>query len=170
MGVTDHLDPASIYALIEGRLAAPDERRAEAHLCRCGRCRVLRDECGATLNALRWYATEPPTPPTGYWEEFWGRWPERAARARRPSTPHRPLRRFAPALALAASVAVTIGLWPRTGGEAPTGAGGMAAAAPLVRHAEWSEDYERFERFTIAVGSVDPMSKGVALASLAEAP
>lgn len=168
MDVTEHLDPASIYDLIEGRLPAPEERLAEAHLCRCGPCRALREECGATLSALRWYAAEPPPPPAGYWQEFWHRWAARAAGGVHPSTRRRPLRRLAPVLALAASVALAIGLWPRPGGEA--GAGTMTASAPLVREAEWSEDYERFERFTIAVGSVDPMSKGVALASLAEAP
>jgi hypothetical protein len=36
--------------------------------------------------------------------------------------------------------------------------------------AGWADDYARFERMSVAVGGIDPVSKGVALASLAERP
>ena len=42
------------------------------------------------------------------------------------------------------------------------------AAAP-VPGPEWSSEYRLFEQATVAIGSVDPVSKGIVLASLAEA-
>jgi hypothetical protein len=34
----------------------------------------------------------------------------------------------------------------------------------------WADDYARFERMSIAVGGIDPVSKGLVLATLAEEP
>jgi hypothetical protein len=36
--------------------------------------------------------------------------------------------------------------------------------------AGWADDYARFEQMSIAVGGIDPVSKGVVLASLVEEP
>ena len=46
----------------------------------------------------------------------------------------------------------------------------VTALAPAPTSSDWAADYEFFEQVTVAVGSVDPMSKGVVLASLAEEP
>lgn len=168
----DHLDTAAIYALLDGTLPAAEARRAEAHLWRCATCRMLREECGAVVSALRWYGAEPPPPPEGYWERFWRQWDGAAtAAAVRGSR----LRRVAPGLALAASLALAVGLWSRGGeraGSIDTAAAILPALPPSVvaQGADWSEDYALFERMTVAVGGVDPLSKGVALAGLAESP
>jgi hypothetical protein len=151
-----HLDPEAVYALLDGRLSEPVERAAEAHLWRCDRCRLLREECAALLSSLRWYAADPPAPPEGYWDEFWtglGLAPGRRAR------------RLFPALALAASIAFLLLIQPRpeTAPDAPP-----IAAAPAPGP-EWASEYRLFEQATVAIGSVDPVSKGIILVSLAEA-
>lgn len=152
-----HLDAEAVYALLDGRLDVVAERTAEAHLWRCGRCRILREECAALLSSLRWYAADPPAPPEGYWDEFWRRLP--LTRGRR--------RRFAPALALAASIAMLLAIEPGAGpgpeDSTPIALTGAAAPGP-----EWASDYRLFEQATVAIGSADPLSKGIILASLVE--
>ncbi|MGH7588393.1 MAG: zf-HC2 domain-containing protein [Gemmatimonadota bacterium] len=151
-----HLDPEAVYALLDGRLSEPVERAAEAHLWRCDRCRLLREECAALLSSLRWYAADPPAPPEGYWDEFW---------TGLGLAPRRRVRRLFPALALAASIAVLLLIQPHpeTAPDAPP-----IAAAPAPGP-EWASEYRLFEQATVAIGSVDPVSKGIILASLAEA-
>ena len=39
-----------------------------------------------------------------------------------------------------------------------------------MANAGWADDYARFERMSVAVGGIDPVSKGIVLASLAEQP
>lgn len=176
--MTSHLDPGTLYALLDGELDPVAERTARIHLWRCGRCRALRDECAAVRSALAWYGAAPTAPPPGYWPGFWARWEARAAGA--PETV-RPEPRRGPrtigALAAAAAVALALigGWWavgrgptpdapaPRVVAEAPAG------AAP-VGGADWRGDYELFERARAAVGSMDPLSKGILLAGLADSP
>ena len=152
-----HLDAEAVYALLDGRLPEPAGRAAEAHLWRCDRCRVLREECAALLDSLRWYAVEPPAPPEGYWDEFW---------TDLGLTPRARARRVIPSLALAASIALLLLIRPEpeTTPDAPT----TVAAAPAP-DPEWASEYRLFEQATVAIGSVDPVSKGIVLASLAEA-
>lgn len=171
-----HLDEQRIYDLVDGRLEAADESAAQAHLLRCETCRRLERECAGVVESLRWYGSEPVAPPAGYWEGFWERWS--AARepiAIRTPAPGRGGSRLAPILALAAALAFLVGLWwtERTdpsGGGAPL----ATASAPPLREAMasagWADDYARFERMSVAVGGIDPVSKGVVLASLAEQP
>ncbi|HUP02012.1 MAG TPA: zf-HC2 domain-containing protein [Gemmatimonadota bacterium] len=186
---TEHLAAETIYALLDDRLDAVRARQVESHLWRCEPCRALREECGALRNALAWYAAEPPGPPEGYWKEFWRRSPLavrtagtlRMAGTRTAGTSRPGFRRvaiaLAPALAVAASLLLLVGLW-RTGSERPersVGPEGISEpspsiVSPVLGQAEWADDYDFFEQVTIAVGSVDPMSKGVVLASLAQAP
>jgi len=198
MSPTRHLDAEALYHLLDGQLPAALERAAEAHLCRCATCRELREECAATLSALRWYAAAPPAPPTGYWEAFWRALPipgipfdaEIAAGALGPATPsgtsrslslrRATMRRYAPvalAASLAAVVALGAGMWWI--GDAPvarppsaatfTAHPPTAAAAMPSGDQAWEDDWAFFERVSYAIGSVDPLSKGVALAGLAEA-
>ena len=152
-----HLDVEAVYALLDGRLSEPVERAAEAHLWRCDRCRLLREECSALLSSLRWYAADPPAPPEGYWDEFWT-----GLRL----TPRARVRRLFPALALAASIALLLLIQP--GPETAPDESPPVAAAP-VPGPEWASEYRLFEQATVAIGSVDPVSKGIILASLAEA-
>jgi len=185
--MTEHLDERLLYDLLDGRLDAAAESAAQAHLLRCDRCRALERECAGVVESLRWYGLEPVEPPAGYWEGFWERWsPDRtyapqdrppAAEAEAPSV--LPLRvhrrgawRFAPALAAAAAVALLAGLWwserPRVVETRTT----IVEAPPLreaVAVSDWGADYARYEQMASAVG-VDPVSKGIVLASLAEAP
>ncbi len=186
--MTEHLDARLVYDLLDGRLDAAAESAAQAHLLRCDRCRELEVECAGVVESLRWYGLEPAAPPEGYLEGFWERWSPEENEARRksrapeePSVPQvvplpagrRGGWRLAPALATAAAVALLVGIWwserPRVV-ETRT----AVVEAPPLRQAtavsDWGEDYARFEQMAIAVGGVDPVSKGIALASLAEAP
>jgi hypothetical protein len=151
-----HLDEEAVYALLDGRLSQPVERAAEAHLWRCDRCRLLREECALVLSSLRWYGADPPGPPEGYWDEFW----TGLGLAPRPR-----VRRLVPALALAASIALLLLIQP--GPETVPDNHAPVAAAPAPGP-EWASEYRLFEQATVAIGSVDPVSKGIVLASLAE--
>ena len=179
MTMTEHLDAETIYELAEGRLEPGRERAAEAHLWRCDSCRALREECASTLEALRWYGDRDVTPPEGYWSDFWARWPlagdVRSAAGRS--------RRLLPAAAAAAVLVLAVGTWwaaDRRGESSldPVASSASASFAPgprpdareLVAGTAWESDFELLERVTFAIGSVDPTSKGVALASLAEEP
>ena len=178
MEVPEHLDAETIYALLDERLDAVRARQVESHLWRCERCRRLREECGALRNALAWYAADPPAAPEGYWEEFWRRYPLASLTTPQPANPEpaagrASVRRFrpamvAPALGLAAAVVLIIGFW-RIDGQ-PADEPPALVFSPAVVQADWADDYEFFQQVTVAVGSVDPMSKGVVLASLAQAP
>jgi|SRR5688572_3758682 hypothetical protein len=172
---TEHLDVQLVYDLLDGRLDAAAESAAQAHLLRCERCRGLERECGGVVESLRWYGLETAEPPEGYWEGFWDRWSPDEDEA--PQVVPLPIDRhgawrFAPALATAAAVALLAGLWwserPRVV-ETRT----VVVEAPPLRQAtavsDWGADYARFEQMAISVG-VDPVSKGIVLASLAEAP
>ena len=75
-------------------------------------------------------------------------------------------RRLIPALALAASIALLLLIQP--GPDSTPDVLAPVAAAP-VPGPEWSSEYRLFEQATVAIGSVDPVSKGIVLASLAEA-
>jgi hypothetical protein len=78
---------------------------------------------------------------------------------------------------MAAALALLVGLW-WSGRTEPPGSGEFAAApparAPELREAMasvgWADDYARFERMSIAVGGIDPVSKGIVLASMAQEP
>lgn len=173
MNPADHLDAQRVYDLLDGRLDSAAESRAQAHLFRCDRCRDLERECTGVVEALRWYGAEPMNPPAGYWEGFWGRWSPSEEPVVRLPAPRPAASRLAPALAVAAAIALLAGQWwsgrsPQTSAELRT------AEAPPLRQAVvgsgWADDYARFERMSIAVGGIDPVSKGLVLASLAEAP
>ena len=183
MNGSDHLDTQRIYDLLDGRLDVVAESEAQAHLLRCDACRRLERESAAVVEALQWYGSEPAEPPAGYWDSFWDRWTPAARPAARSEfepwvVPPRPRRRaisrvLAPALAVAAALTLLVGIWwsertPTTMVES------RPAAAPPLREAVaasgWADDYARFERMAIAVGGIDPVSKGIALASLAEEP
>ncbi|HKY59824.1 MAG TPA: zf-HC2 domain-containing protein [Gemmatimonadota bacterium] len=151
-----HLDAAAVYALLDGRLSEPGEQAAEAHLWRCDRCRSLREECAAVLSSLRWYGADPPAPPEGYWDEFWTGFGPKL----RP-----PARRLFPALALAASIALLLLIQPGPESAPDDRAPIVSAPAPGP---EWASEYRLFEQATVAIGSVDPVSKGIVLAGLAE--
>ena len=185
--MTEHLSEQLLYDLVDGRMDAAAESAAEAHLLRCDRCRALERECAGVVESLRWYGLEPVEPPTGYWEQFWERWSPDAAHSpsdRPPAAESQdpqvvPLAvdprgawRFAPALATAAAVALLAGLWwserPRVVETRTT----VVQAPPLreaVAASDWGADYARYEQMAVAVG-VDPVSKGIVLAGLAEAP
>jgi anti-sigma factor RsiW len=161
MSQTQHLDQETLYELIDGRLDPVRARRAEVHLWRCEACRTRHEECGALLSSLRWYGADPPRPPIGYWDSFWARWPFVTA-----VVPSRATRWMAPALGMAASIVLLVGVWWGSRSEPIN----LEVPAPAVAFdSGWEDDYEFFERATVAVGSVDPLSKGVILASLAEA-
>lgn len=163
-----HLAPEAIYDLLDGRLEPAAERAAEAHLWWCDDCRTLREECTALLSSLRWYAADPPGPPDGYWDELWRKLPLR---------PRHGARRLVPALALAASIAILLLVQPwretsSTDGPAgtpeavaPVATGAVEAASPGP---QWASEYRLFEQATMSIGSVDPLSKGIVLASLSE--
>lgn len=170
MSQRDHLDPRTLYELLDGRLDASDERLAELHLLRCEACRARREECEATVAALAWYAAEPPAPPEGYWDTFWERWPlaGRVERARRAGG------WSAAAIGVAAVTAALFvgGVWSARDGVEGEGRAPVLATATAPTEASpappgWEGDYELYERFTVAVGGVDPLSKGVVLVSLA---
>lgn len=173
MNRADHLDAQRVYDLLDGRLDPTAESRAQAHLFRCDRCRELERECSGVVEALHWYGAEQVHPPAGYWEAFWARWSPSAEPvvrlpARRPAAS-----RLAPALAVAAAIALLAGVW-WTGRSPETIAELQTADAPPLRQAVvgsgWADDYARFERMSIAVGGIDPVSKGLVLATLAEEP
>jgi hypothetical protein len=170
---TEHLDVQLVYDLLDGRLDPAAESAAQAHLLRCDRCRGLERECAVVVESMRWYGLEPVEPPEGYWEEFWERWSPDAVEVVRLPVDRRGAWRFAPALATAAAVALLAGLW---WSDRPQEVDSRTAAveAPPLREAaavsDWGDDYARFEQMAIAVGGVDPVSKGIVLASLAEAP
>lgn len=179
MNGSQHLDTERIYDLLDGRLDSLAESAAQAHLLRCESCRRLERECAGVVESLRWYGSEPIEPPAGYWDTFWDRWS--------PSTPEAeilPLRspsrvrfRLAPVLAMAAVLALLVGLW-WSGRSGPVGPAEFAseqpAPAPPLREAMasvgWADDYARFEQMSIAVGGIDPVSKGIVLASMAQEP
>lgn len=179
MNGSQHLDTQRIYDLLDGRLDSLAESAAQAHLLRCESCRRLERECAGVVESLRWYGSEPIEPPAGYWDTFWDRWS--------PSTPEAeilPLRspnrvryRLAPVLAMAAVLALLVGLW-WSGRSGPVGpvefASEQPAPAPQLREAMasvgWADDYARFEQMSIAVGGIDPVSKGIVLASMAQEP
>jgi predicted anti-sigma-YlaC factor YlaD len=184
MSMPEHLDAEAIYALLEGELEPGRERAAEAHLWRCDACRALREECAGTLGGLRWYGRHAAAPPEGYWERFWARWPlagDLDAR-RRPAGATRQwvaARRVATAAAVAILVAGTWWAAERRGLEAERLASRAAArldpaattaAHELVAGTAWENDVELIRRVTFTIGSVDPLSKGVVLASMAEEP
>jgi hypothetical protein len=183
MNGSEHLSEQRVYDLVDGRLDRAAESAAQAHLLRCERCRLLERECAGVVESLRWYGSEPVEPPAGYWAEFWDRWParERASDPAPADSAPIPLRtappragfRLAPALALAAALAFLVGLW-WTDRPAPSPTPTASASAPPLREAMasagWADDYARFERMSVAVGGIDPVSKGIVLASLAEQP
>ena len=185
--MTEHLDEQLLYDLLDGRLDAAAERAAEAHLLRCDRCRALERECAGVVESLRWYGLETVEPPAGYWEEFWERWspvPTYAAADGPPADEanddqvlplpagRRGAWRLAPALATAAAVALLAGLWWSERArvvETRTTVVQAPALREAVAASDWGADYARYEQMAVAVG-VDPMSKGIVLAGLAEAP
>lgn len=183
MNGSEHLSEQRVYDLVDGRLDKAAESAAQAHLLRCERCRLLERECVGVVESLRWYGSEPVEPPAGYWAEFWDRWSAREAdSAPSPSdSPAIPLRtaprragvRLAPVLAMAAALALLLGLW-WTDRPAPAPTTTASVSAPPLReamaNAGWADDYARFERMSVAVGGIDPVSKGIVLASLAEEP
>jgi hypothetical protein len=185
MNGSRHLDAQRVYDLLDGRLDALAEGAAQAHLLRCERCRRLERECAGVIDSLRWYGSEPVEPPAGYGDTFWERWtapdPEIRSVPRTDALPPAAARRagwrLAPVLAMAAALALLVGLW-WSGRTEPPGSGEFAAApparAPELREAMasvgWADDYARFERMSIAVGGIDPVSKGIVLASMAQEP
>ena len=177
MNGSEHLEPQRIHDLLDGRLDAAAEGEAQAHLLRCEACRRLERESASVVDALRWYGSETIEPPAGYWNAFWDRWSPAAAPAPavvRPERRRHAIRwALAPALALAAALALLVGLWWSERPSATTAELQTAAAPPFreaVAGSGWADDYARFERMTIAVGGIDPVSKAVVLASLAEEP
>jgi hypothetical protein len=173
MNGSNHLDAQRVYDLLDDRLDAAAESAAHAHLFRCDRCRELERECAGVVESLRWYGSEQLEPPAGYWDTFWARWSPSEERVVRLPAPRPVASRLAPALAVAAALALLAGLWwteraPETPGEL------LTAEAPPLRQAVagsgWADDYARFERMSIAVGGIDPVSKGLVLATLAEEP
>ncbi|MGH7566247.1 MAG: hypothetical protein ACREK2_05405 [Gemmatimonadota bacterium] len=176
MNGSEHLDTQRVYDLLDGRLDAVAEGVAQAHLLRCDRCRQLERECAGVVDSLQWYGSETHEAPAGYWDTFWDRW---SPSAEAPAVVRLPARRWtafplAPALAVAAALALLAGLWwVERPGETGIGEVQMAEAPPIheaVAGSGWAEDYARFEQMTIAVGGIGPVSKGIALASLAEEP
>ena len=176
--MTNHLDRQTIYGLLDDELDPVAERSAEAHLLRCDRCRAAREQCRETLERLRAFgeAYAPPSPT--YWEAFWARFEDRVDRTpieRREEAEVVSFRRAwtRPAMAAAAALGLMLGGWWAIGRDAgiaePPGLR-TVVARPLVADAGWETDLEFYERATVAVGSVDPLSKGLVLASMAEAP
>jgi len=168
MNPSPHLDPRTLHDLVDDQLGPDEERAALTHLLRCHECRAARDERAAVVTALRWYAAAPPAAPAGYWESFWERW----SAAVEPAPVRRRWRWVAVPAAAAALVAG--GLWLRpVADQAPmTAMAELRQTAPPLTSADLDlvRDYEFFERVTVAVGSMDPMSKGIILAGLGEAP
>jgi hypothetical protein len=172
MNPTPHLDPRTLHDLVDDELSPEDERQALTHLLRCPECRAARDERAAVVTALRWYAAAPPAPPPGYWESFWARWSDALERV---PAPPRWRRLVAAPLAAAAAAALVAGAWwlsPVVERAPITATADLPAPAPPLTAADLDlvRDYEFFERVTVAVGSMDPMSKGIILAGLGEAP
>lgn len=174
MSVSKHIDAETIYALLEERLDEGAARSVECHLWRCEACRDLRAECRALLTGLESYAAEPPKPPEGYWESFWRRWDGGEEVEEAVVVPIHPHRRVGWLVAAAASIAILIGVWSLDPfGEAVGPAPQTADSNPkpvMIADSDFAGEYEMFERVSIAVGGIDPLSKGVVLASLAEEP
>ncbi len=176
-----HLDAEAIYDLIEGRLEAGRARSAEAHVWRCAECRALHEECSSSLEALRRYGHEDAPAPAGYWEGFWSRFPVAGK-----VSPSASRRRIFPAVAAAASIAVVAaGAWWAVARLEPTAEIASNDAAPVVSepivsepvadipvesYPGWEDDVAAFRRVSFTIGSVDPLSKGFALASMAQEP
>ena len=173
MNGSRHLDERRIYDLADGRLDPAEESAAQAHLLRCEACRRLEVECAGVVESLRWYGSQPLTPPAGYWEGFWERWSAAREPVAARSIP-RAGSRLAPALAVAAALALLVGLWwterPGPVDEPLVATAGAPPLRQAMAEAGWADDYARFEAMSVAVGGVDPVSKGVVLASLAERP
>ena len=183
MNGSEHLSEQRVYDLVDGRLDTAAESAAQAHLLRCERCRLLERECAGVVESLRWYGSEPVEPPAGYWAEFWDRWsaggtasdpsPSDSSPIRLRTAPRHTGIRLAPILAMAAALALLVGLW-WTDRPAPGPATTASVSAPPLRQAMadagWADHYARFERLSVAVGGIDPVSKGIVLASLAEQP
>lgn len=166
-----HLDPGTIYELIDERLDPARSRAARAHLLRCERCRALGDECVAVTGALRWYAMDPPRAPSRYWDAFWRRWSGTEKHGVATGSRRSPL---VPLLVAASLVGLVVGGWwthrgpvPAPPADTPRGTMSNSVASG---DSEWGEEYEFFERMTVGIGSVDPLSKGVVLVGLAERP
>ena len=185
MNVPEHLDAETIYALLEGELEPGRERAAEAHLWRCDACRALREECAATLGGLRWYGERTPPTPEAYWESFWSRWPLaddlRARRERVVAAPRRLGARRLTAAAAAVAILAAGSWWTARRAEvnptrlasqatASVQPSGSSAPRELLAGTAWENDVEVMRRVTFTVGSIDPLSKGVVLASRAEEP
>lgn len=175
MNGSEHLDIQRVYDLLDGRLDALAESAAQAHLLRCDRCRRIERECAGVVESLRWYGSETLEPPAGYWDAFWDRWsPASEEPALRLPTPTRAAFPLAPALAVAAALALLVGLWWAERPADTMTSEVRVADAPTLRQAVagsgWADDYARFEQMTIAVGGIGPVSKGIVLASLAEEP
>lgn len=173
MDVNRHLDTATLYELLDGGLDPTDERTAETHLLRCDRCRDAREECGALIGSLEWYGAETPSPPPGYWEDFWDRWPLAGRVEPRTLVPNRAGASAALlAAALAALVVTTV--WTTRPDREVAGPAPVVMTAPAgvddAVDPEWERDYELFERATVSVGGVGPLTRGVALVSLATEP
>lgn len=176
--MTNHLDTSTIYDLLDGELDSASERIAMAHLLRCERCRAEGEECRATLESLRSSATVSP-PPEGYWDAFWVRFEERVGAVPDPGearpatvTPFRGSW-VAAALATAAAIALLLGTWwsgEPDPGDVDSREVRTVAARSVGVDTGWESHIEFFERATVAVGSVDPLSKGVVLASMADSP
>lgn len=183
MHIREHQDAETLYRLLEGRLEPGLERAVESHLWRCEACRALRDQCATILGALHWYGEWMTRPPVGHWDDFWARWPLAGDLRSRSILPGRVRRGRgrAAGLATAAAVVLAAGLWWSAGrnqdtttrqplsppSPSPTA---QAGARQLVVGTPWEGDVEAIERLGMAVGSMDPSSKGVALASLAGEP
>jgi hypothetical protein len=171
-----HLDAEAIYDLLEGRLDAGQARSAEAHVWRCAECRALHQECAAGLEALTRYGRSDAPAPPGYWDAFWSRFPVAGD-----APASRPARRFVPAVAAAASIALlAVGAgWTMgrvdSGDELASTESVRAVPAPAVIPVEaatpgWEDDVAALRRVSFTIGSVDPLSKGFALASMAQEP
>jgi hypothetical protein len=176
MNGSEHLDIQRIYDLLDGRLDSLAEGVAQAHLLRCERCRELECKCANVVESLRWYGSEPMESPAGYWDSFWDRWSPSAAEIEVVPLPveRKAAFRLAPVLAVAAALALLVGLW-WSESYTPTATDELQTVqVPMLREAvantDWAEDYARFERMTIAVGGINPVSRGIVLASLAQEP
>ena len=166
----NHLDAETIYALLDDRVDEPRARSLRVHLWRCDRCRRLRDECAVVVGALRRYGETTPRPPAGYWSGVWSRLQVGGRDDSRP-TRRRPGGILPPLAAAATVLGLLVGGWMATRPADPEETVLPVADAPAagaIGEAEWDEQYRFFERISVGVGSVDPLSKGLVLAGMAE--